>query len=228
MVDWKDFTEGWIQEGYFVSFYRDGVRFYEHILFKDLAHWEYEWPESITAGSESGPFTPDDLEITLGYDTSTNTNQIWQMIFGIQGQAYIYVELPTDIHRHGIPKSPKPSSSMRKTSHYEEWMSPFNEPTFLSEHIMMRPDTQQITFSAYNPNTNPVFTLRDLKLNIFINKMITERIGTEGYSDDAGIVLTPSRKRFEEVLGKLYKRTVACRPLTLTGVRAPAVAPGGH
>ena len=80
------------------------------------------------------------------------------MIFGIKGQIYIYIELPTDIARHGIPKRAKPSSDLREVGQFEEYMSSFHEPTFLTEHFMMRPDTQQIDFSAYNYHSNITIT----------------------------------------------------------------------
>jgi hypothetical protein len=219
MADWREWSEGWLKEGYFISYVRDGVRYYEHIIMRDLAHWVYDWPETIGALSVSGPFVPEELEITKGYDPKTNTNYVWQVIFGIKGQAYIYIELPTDIHRHGIPKVPKPSTTVREVSHFEEWMSPFHEPSFITEHFMMRPDLFRIAFSAYNPNT---INLTDVKLNIFIANMVTERIGTETNG-----TLSPTSDRWKETLEKLYKRVIPHRPITLYPVRAPAEAPAG-
>ena len=219
MASWKDWSDGWLREGYFISYLREGVRYYEHVIQRDWAHWEYTWPETISAGSPSGPFVPAQLEVTKGYDPRTNTNRIWQMIFGIKGQVYIYVELPTDVHRHGIPKVPKPSSTMREVSHYEEWMSPFKEPSFITEHFMMRPETFRIAFSAYNPNEIDIRP----KLNIFIAKMITERIG---HVENGRLV--PAQDRFREVLDKLYRRVIPHRPITLMPVRAPAEAPAGE
>jgi hypothetical protein len=142
------------------------------------------------------------------------------MMFGMKGQSLIYVELPTDIHRHGIPKDPKPSTANRFTSHFEEYMSPFYEPSFITEHFMMRPLTQQIGFDAYNPDATDD---TDMRLNIFIAKLGTERIGTS----QAG-VLTPMQERWTEVLTKLYKRTIPHRPITILPVRAPAEAPVGE
>lgn len=230
IADFKDWSE-WIKEGHFVSYLIEGVRYYEHVLYRDLAHYIYTWPELITSGTESGPFTPDYLEITRGYDSKANLNQMWQMIFGIKHQAYIYIELPTDIHRHGLPKIPKPSSAERKVSHFEEYMSPYLEPSFITEHIMMRQGLERITLDAYNPC--PV-SLQP-QLNIFIAKLVTERVGTE----DEGVLSTPVipdnqkktdrlARRWGETLDKLYKRQIPQRPLTLLPVRAPAEAPSGE
>jgi hypothetical protein len=219
-IDWKDWSNGWLQEGHFISYIRDGVYYFEHVVQRDFAHWEYDWHETVESGSESGPEVPSLLEITKGYDARTNTNHIWQLIFGIKGQAYIYIELPTDLHRHGIPKRPKPGTVQWTVSHFEEWMSPFREPSFITEHFMMRPETLQIALSAYNPNA---IDMPDVKLNFFINKMVTERLGTVQNG-----VRKPTAPRWEEVLDKLYKRVVPHRPITLLPVRMPAEAPAGE
>jgi len=219
MVDFKDWSSGWIQEGHFISYVRAGVRYYEHVIMRDLAHYVYHWHETIDAGSTSGPKVPTELEITKGYDKETNTNRVWQLIFGLDGQVYLYIELPTDLHRHGIPKIPKPSSEHRDVSHFEEWMSPFKEPSFITEHFLMRPECARIALSAYNPQSIALTP----KLNIFINKMITERIGTV-----ANGRLSPTSDRFREVLDKLYRRVIPHRPITLMPVRAPAEAPAGE
>ena len=231
-VDFKDWSDGWLKEGYYLSYLRESVEYYEHVIMRDLGHWEYDWPETINAGSTSGPHVPANLEITRGYDVNNNSNQIWQMIFGIKGQVYIYVESPTDVHRHGIPKAPKPSTTMRRVSHFTEWMSPFMEPSFLTEHFMIRPDTFQIAFDAFNPGT---INQTDVTLNIFLNKLVTERIGT----NEQGVLNTPViennvnlteklRNRWMDTLTKLYKRQIPHRPITILAVRAPAEAPAGQ
>lgn len=217
-LDWKDWSDGWIKEGYYISFLKDGVLYYERVSLRDLGHWEYDWFESINPSSESGPRVPELLEITKGYDEKTNSNQIWQLIFGIQSQAYIYIELPTDLHRHGIPKLTKPGTVTYRVSHFEEWMSPFDEPSFITEHFMMRPDLDRLNLSAYNRNPQP---LTDVVLNFFINKMITERVGTVQNG-----VKTATSSRWEEVLDKLYRGLIPVRPISLYPVRAPAEAHG--
>jgi hypothetical protein len=214
--DFKDWSDGWIKPGYYISFVLGNTYHFEHVLMRDLAHIEYDWYEEIAALSESGPKVPEFLEVTKEYDPDTCENRVWQVIFGIYGQAYVYVELPTDIHRHGIPKIPKPSSDFRRVSHFVEWMSPFDEPTFLTEHFMMRPTYDRINFSAYNPNDE---VIRSLKLNFFINRMITERIGTVTNGTQKA-----TKDRWTETLDKLYRHLIPCTPITLEPVRAPAEA----
>lgn len=218
-VDFKAWSQ-WIQEGWYVSYIRDSTRFYEHVIARDLAHYLYSWPATLAALSTGGPVFPDDLEITRGYDKEANTNQIWQMIFGIKGQVYIYVELPTDLHRHGLAKLPKPSAAMREVSHFEEYFSPYHEPSFLTEHFLMRPECIKIGFDAYNPQ---VIAMPDVKLNIFIAKLITERIGTETNG-----TITPAKTRWSDTLDRLQKRLIPFRPITLQPVRAPVESIAGE
>jgi len=220
MAKWQEWSDGWIKEGHYVSFLRDGIGYYEYVLQKDMAHWDYPWASTITAGGTSGPTTPTDFEITKGYDNRTGLNRIWQFIFGIKGQVYIYVELPTDTHRHGIPKRVKPDSSFRTVSHFQEYMSAYQEPTFITEHFLMRPIADRITLEVYNPNS---IDITNLRLNFIINKMVTQRLGTV----QAG-VQNPTQERFRETLDKLHKHLIPCRPITIDAVRAPAEAPAGE
>lgn len=213
MVSWRDWSDGWIKEGHFISYVLNGVRYYEQVVARDFAHYEYEWEETVAAGRDSGPTVPDYLIPTLGYSEDTNQNQIWQLIFGIKGQVYVYIQLPADLSRHGLPKLPKPTATIKRVGHFEEWMSPYNEPSFITEHFMLKPGFDRINFSIYNPQEIAIKPW----LRFFINKMVTERIGME----QAG-VLTPTKVDFKEILEKLSKRLVPHRPLTLMPVRAPA------
>ena len=212
----KNWSDGWIKEGHFVSFLQEGVYYFEQVVQRDFAHWEYPWFETIHPATESGPQVPELLEITKGYDEVTKTNQIWQLIWGMKGQALLYIELPTDTHRHGIPKQPKPGTVNWKVSHYEEWMSPFDEPSFITEHFLMRPDVDRLNLSAYNPNAQD---LTDVTLNFFINKMKTERLGT---ASNGTVVATTDR--WADTLDKLYRKQIPCRPISLYPVTAPAEA----
>jgi len=219
MTDFRHDWSSWLKEGQYVSYMQDSARIYEHIVARDLAHYVYTWPELIQPGAVSGPFVPAELEITRGYDARTNTNQMWQLIFGIKGQAYIYIELPTDIKRHGLPKITAPSAAYRAIAHFEEFMSSFREPTFITEHFMMRPEASQIGLDAYNPLT---VALRP-NLRLIIAKLMTERIGVEENGE-----LTATSQRWAETLEQLYRRVKPCRPLSIMGVRAPAEAPAGQ
>ena len=220
MVDWKDWSDGWIKEGYYISYRLGGITYYERVVMRDFAHYVYIWPETIPAGDVSEGKIPSDLEVTRGYDERTNLNYMFQIIFGIKGQAYIYVQLPSDIKRHGTAKRPWHSREHREVAHFEEWMSPFHEPSFITEHFLKRPETYRISLDAYNPNN---IDITDLKLNFFINKLVTERIGYEERGE-----LRATQARFDEVLRKLSQRLIPCRPISILPVRMPATAPAGE
>jgi len=209
MGEWAE----WIKEGHFISVLSTvdaRLRRYFFVVRREFSHFEYTWEEDIKAGSPSGPYTIDDLE-----NTAKEWAQLWQLIFGIDRQVYIYTHVPTDVDRHGVAKKPKPSAALREVGHYQPWISPWHAPSFVTEHFLVRPDTPFIAVSAYNPET---ITLKP-KLNFFINKLELEKIGEE----EAG-ELRPSEPRFAETLEKLYKRLIPHRPITLMPVRAPATA----
>lgn len=224
--DWRDWSSPespWLKEGYYVSYRMGAVTFYEYIFGRDFAHYVQELG-TIDADDDWGPEVDENLVPTVGYDNENNVNQIWQTIFGIDGQVYIYIELPTDRHRHGLPKVPKPRRELRTVSHFEEYLSPFYEPSFLTEHIMMKPGFDRINLSAYNPQSIDMAP----SLNWIIAKLVTERVGSEEY----GVLRTPVipndetktdkiRQKWEDTLDKLYKHQIPCRPLTLQPVWAP-------
>lgn len=231
MALWQEWSMGWIKEGHYISYPKDNIKNYEYVISRDILHYVYHWPEIINAGATSGPFVPDELEITKGYNAKANQNHLWQVIFGIMGQVYIYIELPTDTHRHGIPKIPKPNTIHRDVSHFEEWMSPFMEPSFVTEHFMMRPETLQIGLDAFNPNAIAMTP----QLNFFISSMVTERVGTEEYGELSTPFIENDKSKtdrlaykWKDTLEKLYKQQIPCRPITLMPVRMPAEAPSGE
>lgn len=226
MGDYRDWTgpeSPWLREGHYVSYRKDGFIYYEHIIARDLAHYKLKLGP-IAPGGDYGPSVPSDLVMTIGYDPDTTLNRIWQKIFGIKGQVYLYIELPTDTHRHGLPKKPKPSLTLREVSHFEEYMSPFYDPSFLTEHIMMKPGFDRINLSAYNPHSITISP----ELNIFIANCVSERIGTDQYGElrtvsvpDNPALTEKLRDKWQDTLERLYRRQIPCRPLTLMPVRAP-------
>ena len=202
---------GWLREGYFYSYREQQVRKFFNILHRDWAHFEYTWPETVASGGMSGPFTVDDLE-------TTKENQIWQVIFGISHDVYIYTHVPTDVDRHGVAKVPRPTTNLREVGHFRMQDSWFDKPSFITEHFLLKPEVPYIAFSLYNPQNiafqedyNPV------KLNIYIAKCEMEWIGEEMKGQ-----LVPADGRFQETLDKLYRRIIPHRPLTLMPLRAPA------
>jgi hypothetical protein len=219
---WKEWSDGWIREGYHISYEREGVTYYERVVMRDWARYVYFWPEAISAGEESKDKVTYDLEITRGYDDRTKTNHVWQLIFGIKGEPYVYVQHPTDIKRHGVAKISWPTTGLREVAHYEEWMSPFNEPSFVTEHFLMRPDALYMALTAYNPMSIDI-PEGELEFNFIIAKLMTDRIGTESAAG-----LEPAKPKWKDILEKLSKGLVTCRPITILPIRYPAEAPKGE
>ncbi|MBA7635332.1 hypothetical protein ES703_42933 [subsurface metagenome] len=94
---------------------------------------------------------------------------------------------------------------------------------------MMRPITERINLTAWNPEAVYVQGgMRNVRLNFFVNSMALERIGTAYYDDELGLVLEPERKIMKQTLDKMYTHQIPVRPITLTGVPMPAAAPRGE
>lgn len=205
---WAD----WLKEGHFYSFDdQQRVRRFFNVLYRDWAHIEYTWEEDVLAGEASGPVTITDLE-------TTKESQIWQIIFGLNVDAYIYTHLPTDMDRHGTAKQPKQTSSLRTVGHYRMQDSWWDRPSFVTEHFLIKPHTPFIAFTAYNPQSiDFTASYHPVKLNIYIAKCEMEIIGEVSNGEQAAA--TP---RFAETLDKLHRRVIPHRPLTLWPLRAPA------
>jgi len=204
----KEWSSGWIQEGNFLSYLDRDVRRYYFVKRRDFAHIEHEFDE-IGASASTGPVAVEDLELTEEY------TQLWQLIFGISPDIYVYVWAPVVEARHGVAKRALPSATLREVAHYEQWMSPWDEPDWCTEHFLQRPLVPRIAFSFYNPHDIAVKPA----LNFFVNKMELEHIG-----DEEDGKLTPAKDIYKETLDKLYRKVIPHRPITLTAVKARAEA----
>ena len=208
----EKWSPGWLVEGHFISYEDpvDEVVRYAFIKKREFAHYEYTWPEAVEPGVLSGTETVTNLEVTV------IRKQVWQIIFGFKEKGRYYVHLPVDVDRHGIAKRAKPTLAFPTVAHYEEWMSPWDNPDWITEHFLIRPITPTIAFSYHN--MNPVAVTP--RINFFINKCDLELLGYEKEG-----ALYPAQDRYREILDKLYRRVVPHRPLSLMPVRAPAEAP---
>lgn len=207
----------WLKEGHFISLRKSTCEHaYYTISQRELARYEWEWANPINPLTLDGPNTVSDMEIT-----AEEGEQLWQFIFGFDKQVFVSVQLPTDIDRHGVAKRPKMTTSYPYVGNYEVYMSPFDCPSFITEHFLSRPDCQYPAFTIYNPlgvAVTPHF-------NFLINKLMLEKIGEE-VLQGTRIALQPAQPCFAEVLDKLYRRVIPNRPITLYPVRAPAEARG--
>lgn len=204
---WAD----WLREGFFYSYREQQVRKFFNVMYRDWAHIEYTWPEDIAPGVVSGPIVIDNLE-------TTKENQIWQVIFGISHDVYVYIHAPTDIERHGVAKVPKQTTNLREVGHYRMQDSWWDKPSFITEHFLLKPEIPFVAFSVYNPrNITFRHDYNPIKLNFYLCKCEMEQVGEEVKGE-----LQAAESRFTETLDKLYRRVIMHRPLTLIPLRAPA------
>jgi len=207
----QEWSPGWLVEGHFISFEDpiNKVVRYAFIKRREFSVYVYEWPESVSPGDTSGPYTIEYLEPTV------NLKQCFQVVFGIKGEGWIYVNLPVEVMRHGLPKIPRPTAAVREVAFYDQHMSPYDQPDWVTEHFLLRPITTFMALQVYNPtdiNVKP-------KVKFLVNKLDLELLGYEREGE-----LRPESPRYEEVLDKLYRRVIPHRPLSLMPVRAPAEA----
>lgn len=201
----------WLREGFFYSYREQQVRKFFNVMYRDWAHIEYTWEEDVAPGVASGPVTISDLE-------TTKENQIWQIIFGISHDIYVYIHAPTDIDRHGVALRPKQTTSLREVGHYRMQDSWWDKPSFITEHFLLKPEIPFVAFSVYNPrNITFRHDYNPIKLNFYVCKCEMEQVGEEVKGE-----LLPAESRFTETLDKLYRRVIMHRPLTLVPLRAPA------
>jgi len=203
-------SPGWLSEGHFISYKDERKTRYAVVTRWEFAHIEYTWPELILPTYSSGPYTIEDLEVTA------ERTQLYQFIFGILGDVYIYVHLPVEVDRHGLAKRPKATATLREVGHYTQDMSPYERPSWITEHFLIRPIATFVAFSAYNNKT----VTQMPKLNFYVNKCELEYIG---YEEDGN--LYPSKTIYRETLDKLYRKVIPHRPITIRAVRAPVEAP---
>ena len=201
-------SHGWLVEGHYISYYdkEAGVERYAFINRRDFAHYEYTFDE-VGAGDVANPVQIDDLESTQ------SKTQLFQFIFGIDGEVFVYVHAPPDVVRHGLPKAVQATASNRYVGHFTQWMSPYQHPDWITEHFLLRPPIINIAFGMYNPTDIDITP----SLNLFINKCELEPLG---YVDEGGVY--PVKDRYAEIMDKLYRKVVPLRPVTLFPVRAPA------
>ena len=223
MTKLEDSWSSWIRDGDYVKYRREDTLYYAEVAARDFAHWEYTWGSTpanpagtaVLPGATSGPTPIEQLELT-------KENHLWQLIWGMRYQVYCYVQLPSDTDRHGIPTQPKPSDANRKVAHFTEMMSPYDQPSFITEHFMLRPVSIRLVLEIYNPPVNEKWLIPDF--NFYINKMVLDVLGSGGIREEP----VPTAAKNADILRKLYLRQVPCRPIPLDPVRAPPVAPVGE
>lgn len=221
-------TPRWIWDGDRISFVdptaEPPMRRYYHVRRRDFAHveWEFGWPtvaeedRPIAPGEVAGPYGFQHIKPTT-WSEARKQGQIFQWIAGVKPDVKWYIQLPSDTKRHGTPKLPWPKKNYPEVAHFTMQMSPFDRPTFFTEHILVPKLCDLFGIEVYNPlpiTVTPYF-------NFYINKLDVEHIGDITYTEE-GILKQAARRYYQELLDNLHKGLAKCRPLTLFSVAGAA------
>lgn len=196
-------TGRWHIEGDYLRLYSPETErwsFY-YVKQREQALYIHKWSEKISPNTESGPEDLEDLKPLA-------LNRLDQVIFGVKTRCLIYLNLPHETRRWGTDKKPIATSDLREVGYVDETISPYEEPSFLTEFFLQKGGAYEYPqFYAYNP------TNRTLKPTLMfrINKLIVEEI---------------TRERYPELYEKLEKRVIPYRPITLGGVPVTRTGPG--
>lgn len=215
---------GWLVEGDFIRILDEDLQRYFVVDRRDFAHveWEFGWPDieeadrPIAPGDIAGPYSFNSIKPTK-WSEKTRRFQMFQFIWGQKPDVKVYIQLPSETKRHGTPKLPWFKKGIMMTvAHFTMQMSPFDRPTFFTEHFLVPKLCDEFGFEVYNPlpiTVTPYF-------NFYINKLEMRPIGDVTPAGERIPASPETRNR--DVLENLYKRVAKYRPITLFPVTAPA------
>ena len=208
----------WLVEGNYFSYYDQVVKKYFFVKRRDFAHYEWEWgfPEVPAEARVVSSMTPSGPYI-CPHVKPTKPSQVYQFIWGQKPDVWIYVELPTQTKRHGLPLRRWPNKMLREVAHFTQQMSPYDRPSFITEHFLVPKLCDLAEYTCFNPLDIDVIPY----MNFYVNKINAEHIGDE-YVKDETLVLEPAKSYYTEILDRLHRKLVYHRPITLMGVVAPA------
>ncbi|MBW2672940.1 MAG: hypothetical protein JRD89_05915, partial [Deltaproteobacteria bacterium] len=179
-------TGRWHIEGDYLRLYSPETetwRFY-YVKQREQALYIHKWSEKISPNTESGPEDLEDLkplalnrldQVIFGVKTRLD-----QVIFGVKTRCLVYLNLPHETRRWGTDKKPIATSDLREVGYVDEEISPYEEPSFLTEFFLQKGGSYEYPhLYAYNP------TNRTLKPTIMfrINKLIVEEITRQRYPE---------------------------------------------
>ncbi|MBA7489853.1 hypothetical protein ES702_00387 [subsurface metagenome] len=202
------------------------MRRYYRVRRRDFGHieWEFGWPDieaadrPIAPGQVAGPYGFEAIKPTT-WSEPKKQGQMFQWIAGIKPDVKWYIQIPSDVKRHGTPKMPWPKKNYPEVAHFTMQMSPFDRPTFWTEHFLLPKLCDVFGIEVYNPLPITVLPF----FNFYLNKLDIELIGDVTYTDE-GIVKIAAHSYYEELLDCLHKGLKFARPITLFGVQGAAAA----
>lgn len=185
----------WLQEGFYIRLYdpATGADTFHMVDKREPTRYVHKWSEQISTNVESGP---EDLENIK----PLALNRFDQAIFGVKGGALIYMDLPHGTRIWGTDKKPKATSDLRRVGWVDEEISPYDQPSFVTEFFMQKGGGFEYPhIYAYNPTPR---TIRPW-VRFEINQMILVNI---------------TRDKYPELYDKLARKVIPYRPITMGGI----------
>lgn len=184
---------GWLKPGYRISIrnvkaeeVQEKFYFIKGVA-RPISKYVYKWSTDIAVNTENGPENITDLE-------PGRRDILYQVIFGIKPDVYIYVNLPADTRLGGIAEEASARSGLREIGAITQDDSPWDNPDFCTEMFLQKDTTNEYPhLYAYNP------TNRSLRPVI---KFLISRIELEEIKDT-------------DTLDKMRRRQIIYRPIQL-------------
>ena len=178
----------WIKEGHRISVKEvDEPEKFFFVKQNRISQIEITFSKDVASDTEVGPDLIKDLK-------PGRTDQLFQCIFGINVGVYAYMNLPVRERLHGLDEVPIASSTNREVGHFTEEMSPFENPTQMTEFFLRKGGGFEYpAISVYNPTNK---SLRP-KFKYVVNRMVLEQITDP------------------DTVDKMKRRQLTYRPITL-------------
>lgn len=190
-------NERWLQSGYYIRVYSDAERKFKYYWLREEENLpEYIFGQvavdgvsfgSVDAGDETGFIEIEDLKPAK--------NRLYQLLVGVRPAGRFYFEIPSGESIWGTDERPRASTTFRKVGGINQDISPFNNPSWVTEFFLMYNIVPHVNYY----NSTSITTKPEVR---FIGKMFL--------IDD--VETLPNG---QEILNKLVKREIPFRPITI-------------
>lgn len=195
-----------LKPGYFVQIADPdtGVKKFYHVEQAEYSRYVWRWQTSagaddaVTSGAEEGPQNIENLK-------PLSLDHLFEVVFGIKGPAYVYLNLPLETRLWGTSKVPIATSSNRRVGYLTQEDSPWEDPSERSLFYLQKGGSFEYpSFTVYNP----------------INKEVVPEFKFEIAKCRIVPVTEP------ETLDKLQKKLIPYRPVHMGGLAPVRSGPG--
>lgn len=195
-----------LKPGYFIQL-RDpdeGTKKFYSVVQSEFARYVWRWQDSsgadvaVIGGQESGPYNIENLK-------PLSLEHLFEIVVGIKGPAYVYLNLPLETRLWGTSKVPIATTANRRVGYISQEDSPWEDPSYNGLFYLMKGGSFEYpSFTVYNP----------------INKTICPELKFDLAKCGIAAVTEP------ETLDKLYKKLIPYRPVSFGGLAPVRTGPG--